>query len=215
MWPNLKFSAPSLRSMRLCGECIYRLFTAETQRSRRLRREKLKLRHQPTDLRHSPGCPTAAAVLGLVGPAVRRNRRCPKRPAPPGAIFCRHAASRLGHFFTGDFCGAALAVGDAEGEGDGCSVGAGEGCGACSGTPDCSTEPVPVTAGSESVKAINMNAAAAPMVIFASRVCVPRGPNAVLETELEKSAPASDFPGCNRITRIRTTQARMNNPYRV
>jgi len=48
-----------------------------------------------------------------------------------------------------------------------------------------------------------MNATAAPIVIFESSVCVPLGPNAVLETELEKSAPASDLPGCNRIV---TTQ---------
>jgi len=40
-----------------------------------------------------------------------------------------------------------------------------------------------------------MNAAAAPIVIFESNVCVPRGPNAVLDTELEKSAPASALPG--------------------
>jgi hypothetical protein len=40
---TLEFSAPSLRSLRLGGECIERLFTAETQRSQRQRREKLKL----------------------------------------------------------------------------------------------------------------------------------------------------------------------------
>ena len=49
---------------------------------------------------------------------------------------------------------------------------------------------MPLMAGSESANAININAAAAPIVIFASRVCVPRGPNAVLETELENKAPA-------------------------
>ena len=51
-------------------------------------------------------------------------------------------------------------------------------------TPDCKTEVVPVRDGSESISAINIKAAAAPIVIFASKVCVPRGPNAVLETEL-------------------------------
>jgi hypothetical protein len=40
-----------------------------------------------------------------------------------------------------------------------------------------------------------MNAAAAPIVIFASRLAVPRGPKAVLDNVLEKSAPASAFPG--------------------
>ena len=85
-------------------------------------------------------------------------------------------------------------------------------CGPGTGAPDCRTERVPLIAGSESANAINMNAAAAPIVIFASSVCVPRGPNAVLETELENSAPASDLPGCNKITMIRTTHDRMNKP---
>jgi len=98
------------------------------------------------------------------------------------------------------------------------TVGAGVGvatvCGA-SGTPDCISEPVPVSAGSDNIKAISMNAAAAPMVIFASKLAVPRGPNAVLETELVNKAPASALPGCRRITSIKTTQARMNNPYKT
>ena len=66
--------------------------------------------------------------------------------------------------------------------------------------------------GSESESASSIKAAAAPIVIFESRVCVPRGPNAVLETELEKRAPASAFPGCNKIVSTRTTHARINNP---
>jgi hypothetical protein len=60
---------------------------------------------------------------------------------------------------------------------------------------DCNTECDPVTAGNDNINAISMNAAAAPIVIFASTLAVPRGPNAVLETLLEKSAPASDLPG--------------------
>ena len=64
-----------------------------------------------------------------------------------------------------------------------------------SGLVDCSTECDPVTAGNESIKAISMNAAAAPIVIFARTLAVPLGPKAVLETLLEKSAPASDLPG--------------------
>ena len=82
-------------------------------------------------------------------------------------------------------------------------------------TPDCKTELVPESHGSESINAISMNAAAAPIVIFASKVCVPRGPNAVLETELVNNAPASALPGCSNITRIRTTHARINNPYKT
>jgi hypothetical protein len=74
------------------------------------------------------------------------------------------------------------------------------------------TEREPVKDGSASVKAISMNAAAAPIVILANRLAVPRGPNAVLETLLENNAPASDLPGCKRMTTINTTQDRMNKP---
>ena len=66
--------------------------------------------------------------------------------------------------------------------------------------------------GKLSIKAISMNAAAAPIVIFASRLAVPRGPNSVLESELENNAPASALPGCSRITTTRITHARMNSP---
>ena len=67
---------------------------------------------------------------------------------------------------------------------------------------------------SEIAIAISMKTAAAPMVIFARSVCVPRGPNAVLEMALEKSAPASALPGCKSTETMRTMQARMNIPYK-
>jgi hypothetical protein len=126
------------------------------------------------------------------------------------------------HFFAGDFCAVAAAAGDAaagvaaagEVSTAGVGVGVGVGVAGCSGMPDCKTELVPVIAGSDNIKAINMNAAAAPIVILDSRVCVPRGPNAVLETELENSAPASALPGCKRIVTTRMTHARINNPYK-
>ena len=63
--------------------------------------------------------------------------------------------------------------------------------------------------GRPSVNAISMKAAAAPIVIFANRLAVPRGPNAVLDSELEKSAPASALPGCSRITTTRIKQERI------
>lgn len=66
--------------------------------------------------------------------------------------------------------------------------------------------------GNESVSASSMKRAAAPTVILASRVCVPRGPKAVLETELVKSAPASAFPGCNSTEAISTMHVNINNP---
>jgi hypothetical protein len=88
----------------------------------------------------------------------------------------------------------------------------GEACGACSGNPDCNTERVPVTDGNDNDKATSMNAAAAPIVILANNVCVPLGPNAVLETELENSAPASDLPGCSNTEITKTTHERTNNP---
>lgn len=112
----------------------------------------------------------------------------------------------------GDAAGVVTA-GDAAALGDGEGAGVGVEAGALSGF-DCNTEREPVRVGNVSVKASNMNAAAAPIVIFANRLAVPRGPNAVLDTLLENNAPASALPGCNRITMIRTMQARMNKPYR-
>jgi len=102
-------------------------------------------------------------------------------------------------------------VGTAAGAGIGVGVAVGVAAG-CSGAPDCNTELVPVMNGSESESASNIKAAAAPIVIFESKVCVPRGPNAVLETELEKRAPASALPGCNKIVNTKTTHERMNSP---
>ncbi len=95
------------------------------------------------------------------------------------------------------------------------AAGAGDGRGACSGTPDCNTERVPVTTGSDSIKANNMNPAAAPIVIFDKSVCVPLGPNAVLETELENSAPASAFPGWSKTVTTRITQDKINSPKNI
>lgn len=53
------------------------------------------------------------------------------------------------------------------------------------------------------------------MVILASSVCVPRGPKAVLETLLEKSAPASALPGCKSTATTSTMHDKMNSPYNV
>jgi len=80
---------------------------------------------------------------------------------------------------------------------------------------DCKTDRVPVTAGRDSINAISMNAAAAPIVIFERTLAVPRGPKAVLETLLEKRSPAPDFPGCNKITTTSTRHDSMNNPYKT
>jgi hypothetical protein len=84
-----------------------------------------------------------------------------------------------------------------------------------SASVDCKTERVPVTPGSESINAINMNEAAAPIVILASTLAVPRGPKAVLDTLLEKRSPALDLPGCSNTTTTSTTQERMNNEYKT
>ena len=107
---------------------------------------------------------------------------------------------------------------DAAGDGDAAVPGAtdGEGDGEGTGTvSDCKAELTPFIPGSDNVSAINMKATAAPIVIFANMFCVPRGPNAVLETLLVKSAPASALPGCSKTTTISTKQERINNPYRV
>jgi len=93
----------------------------------------------------------------------------------------------------------------------GVAVGVGEAAG-CSGKPDCSTEVVPLMNGRDKHNAVNVKAAAAPIVIFPRMLCVPRGPNAVLETELEKSAPASALPGCSKTATIKMTHDRINNP---
>jgi len=90
-----------------------------------------------------------------------------------------------------------LAAGDAAGAaGEGCCAGTGVGVGVAAGAlSDCNTDREPVRIGKPSVRAINMNAAAAPIVIFANKLAVPRGPKAVLDKVLEKSAPASALPG--------------------
>jgi hypothetical protein len=117
-----------------------------------------------------------------------------------------------------------LADGDAAGAVAGAVVAAGTGCcvgdgvgvavGALCGF-DCRTEREPVSVGNESINATSINAAAAPIVILASKLAVPRGPNAVLERLLEKSAPASALPGCRRMLTIKTMQDNMNRPYRM
>ena len=87
---------------------------------------------------------------------------------------------------------------DAAGEGAGASEAAGDGCagaGVASGAVDCKTDREPVMPGKESIRAISMKAAAAPMVTFDKILAVPRGPKAVLDTLLEKRSPAPDLPG--------------------
>ena len=98
----------------------------------------------------------------------------------------------------------------------GATLAAGEaaGVGVPSASVDCNTEREPVTPGNESVSAISINAAAAPMVIFERMLAVPRGPKAVLETLLEKRSPAPDLPGCSKITTTSTMHARINIPYK-
>ncbi|HEV2884784.1 MAG TPA: hypothetical protein VGW36_08000 [Pyrinomonadaceae bacterium] len=118
-------------------------------------------------------------------------------------------------------CGVLLVIlkdgaGDAPGAA-GATLGLGDatGTGVASGEVDCKTERDPVTPGNDNINAMSMNAAAAPIVIFASTLAVPRGPKAVLETLLEKRSPALDLPGCSKMTTTRTIQANINNPYKV
>jgi hypothetical protein len=92
---------------------------------------------------------------------------------------------------------------------------AGAGVGVASASVDCKTECEPVTPGNESVKAMSINAAAAPIVILERMLAVPRGPNAVLETLPENRSPAPDLPGCNKMTTTSTMHAKMNKPYKV
>ena len=119
-----------------------------------------------------------------------------------GEAVCEAAGEMLG---AGEAAGAVLAAGEATGAG----------VGVASAWVDCKTECEPVTPGRESISAMSMNAAAAPIVIFDSMLAVPRGPNAVLETLPEKRSPAPDFPGCNKMTTTSTMHAKINSPYKV
>jgi len=114
-----------------------------------------------------------------------------------------------------------LADGDAAGAGEvagtligACCAGAGVRLGLATGAAgaDCNTDRDPVKVDKPSASASSMNAAAAPIVIFASRLAVPRGPNAVLDSVFENNAPASALPGCSKITTIRIMDERMNSP---
>lgn len=109
---------------------------------------------------------------------------------------------------------AGCVAGDATGEAAGDAPGEGVAC--CCGSSEvvCTTERWPVSEGRESAIATSMKSAAAPIVTFARMVCVPRGPNAVLETLLEKSAPASALPGCKSTATISTTHERINRMYK-
>jgi hypothetical protein len=113
--------------------------------------------------------------------------------------------------------GEAVTSTEAAGDAAGATLAAGEGCGAgvASGAVDCKTECEPVTAGSESISATSMNAAAAPIVIFDKMLAVPRGPNAALETLLENKSPAPDLPGCNSTTTTNTRHAKIKRLYKM
>ena len=117
----------------------------------------------------------------------------------------------------GEAAGEAFDAGEVAGAVVGGTLAAGEaaGVGVASGSVVCKTDCEPVTPGRDSVSAISINAAAAPIVIFDKMLAVPRGPNAVLETLLEKRSPAPDFPGCSKITMTSTMHARINSPYKV
>lgn len=74
------------------------------------------------------------------------------------------------------------------------------------------TETFPLKAGIEIINAESMNVIAAAIVNLARTEAVPRGANAVLETLLVKSAPASVLPGCKSTDPIRTTHETKNKP---
>jgi hypothetical protein len=69
--------------------------------------------------------------------------------------------------------------------------------------------------GNDNASATSMKHAAAPIVIFASSDCVPRGPKAVLEMLLEKSAPASALPGCKSTETISTIHDKIKSMYKT
>jgi hypothetical protein len=88
--------------------------------------------------------------------------------------------------------------------------GAGVGEAVVSVPVDCSSDVFPFKAGIASIRAVSIKVIAAPMVIRERIEAVPRGPKAVLDTLLVKSAPASDLPGCNSTEATKTMHARKN-----
>jgi hypothetical protein len=76
----------------------------------------------------------------------------------------------------------------------------------------CKTETLPVTAGNDNNNPVSMNNPATVMVIFDKTDWVPRGPKAVLEILLVKSAPASVLPGCKSTETTKTKHEIKNNP---
>ena len=150
------------------------------------------LRLELSDINANANCPPAISEIYFFGLAL----------AAAGEV-----AGALEGAVTGAVAGAVTGTTLAAGDGAGVGV--------ASGAVDCKTECEPVTPGNESISAKSMKPAAAPIVIFDKMLAVPRGPNAVLETLLEKRSPAPDLPGCKSTTITNTAQDRMNNPYRV
>jgi hypothetical protein len=98
-------------------------------------------------------------------------------------------------------CPSAGAAGLAAGAGVGCAL-----------APLSISERWPLPTPTPSKSATRKKVAAATMVILARMVCVPRGPQAVLEIELVKSEPASALPGCKSTETTSTMQAKMKSP---
>jgi hypothetical protein len=106
------------------------------------------------------------------------------------------------------------AVGATVAAGEGCCCGVGVAAGVVSSGADCNTERGPKI-GSDNVKASSIKSDAAPIVILASREAVPRGPNAVLETLLEKRSPAPALPGCKSTATTSTMHVKIKRPYKT
>ena len=95
------------------------------------------------------------------------------------------------------------------------SAGAGVGVAVCVvPVVEFKTETSPRMAGIEINSADSINTIAVTIVILDRTESVPRGPKAVLEILLVKSAPASVFPGCSKILAISTTQEIKNTAYK-
>ena len=134
----------------------------------------------------------------------------------PSSLFARLTNTATAYFCVPLGEAAGEAAGEPAGGVAGASLAAGEACGTgvgtASGAVDCKTEWLPVTPGSESIRATSIKAAAAPIVILERMLAVPLGPNAVLETLAEKRSPAPDLPGCNKMTTTSTMQDKINSP---
>jgi hypothetical protein len=165
----------------------------------------------PHELPHTP-----LKRARLPVPPLRLGKACLSKILTDYFVAAGDAAGEA----AGDAAVLAFVLAAALGAAEACGLAAGLAAGVAAGVAPssgdvCMTERWPESAGIERINATSIKSAAAPIVILASKVCVPRGPKAVLETLLAKSAPASALPGCKSTVMMSTMQAKIKSPYKT